>query len=356
MKLWKVIVWAAVMTVVACGRDDIVPEQYQHKPTENNQGQEQEKEQEKEEEKDPVDTTPVRLYGNIIGTGRWSGLDLYDAHVITKITFSPKASQGKKLELGLFEGANKADFSDALPLYMIKAPVTDGTLVSVEINCSRGFRYVRYKSPSSSLYNLASMEFYGYKDTGDDSQFYQITNLPTVVINTEGGQNVTSKTTYINSTVYIISQDGKDLLTGLETGIRGRGNASWSFPKKPYKLKFAEKQSPLGDYGLDNHFTLRRMTMREYGYLYSPISCSSMFMRDAFLVLDRIHRIDRIAHGGRGTEYSPSRLRRQPPLGGGMLIVRQPAMSIAIPPPRGGWPVGPGEVLRIWIITSPSGG
>ena len=66
-----------------------------------------------------------------------------------------------------------------------------------------------------------------------------------------------------------------------------------------------------------------------------------------FLVLDRIHRIDRIAHGGRGTEYSPSRLRRQPPLGGGMLIVRQPEMSIAIPPPRGGWPAGPGGVLRI---------
>ena len=256
MKLWKVIVWAAVLAAVACGRDDIVPEQYQHKPTENNQGQEQEKEEEKEEEKEPVDTTPVRLYGNLIGSGRWSGLDLYEAHVITKITFSPKSGQGKKLELGLFEGANKEDFSDALPLYMIKEPVTDGTVISIDINCSRGFRYVRYKSPNGTQYNLSALEIYGYKDTGDDSQFYQITNLPTVVINTEGGKSVTSKTTYINSTVYIISQDGKDLLTGLETGIRGRGNASWGFPKKPYKLKFAEKQSPLGAPSHDKKWTL----------------------------------------------------------------------------------------------------
>lgn len=249
MKAWKAIVWAAaVMAVVACGRDDIVPEQYQHEPTENNQGQGQ--------EQGPVDTTPVKLSGDTIGSGRWSGLDLKERHVITKVSFTPKASQGKKLELGLFEGACEADFSDALPIAMIKSPVTDGTLNSIEVNCSRGFRYVRYKSPNGTTYNLSLLEFYGYKADGDDSQMYQLTNLPTVVINTEGGREVTSKTTYINSTVYIISQDGKDLLTGLETGIRGRGNASWGFPKKPYKLKFAEKQSPLGAPSNDRRWTL----------------------------------------------------------------------------------------------------
>jgi spore coat protein CotH len=35
-------------------------------------------------------------------------------------------------------------------------------------------------------------------------------------------------------------------MTDTETGVRGRGNASWNFPKKPYRLKFSSKRSPLG--------------------------------------------------------------------------------------------------------------
>ena len=247
MKIWKYLILMAVAAVAIGCADEFNPLQNQDNG-ENNGKEEKEPEQ--------VDTTPVQLSGMVMGSGRWSGYDLQEKHVITAVYFTPKASQGKKVELGLFEGANQPDFSDALPIAMIKEQCSDGVLRSLEVNCSRGFRYVRYKSPNGTTYNLSLLEFYGYKADGDDSQMYQLTNLPTVVINTEGGREVTSKTTYINSTVYIISQDGKDLLTGLETGIRGRGNASWGFPKKPYKLKFAEKQNPLGAPSNDRRWTL----------------------------------------------------------------------------------------------------
>ena len=257
MKVWKHILVAALVALTACTRDDIVPEQYRNQ-TENNQQGDKEKEQEKEQEKEtePVDKTPVMLSGTTIGSGRWSGLDLGEKHVITTVYFTPKASQGKKVELGLVEGANEADFSDALPIAMIKEQCSDGVMRALEVNCSRGFRYVRYMSPANTQYNLSGLSFYGYKDVGDDTQFYQITNLPTVVINTWGGKAITSKNTYIDSNVYIISEDGKNLLSGIQTSIRGRGNASWGFPKKPYKIKFAEKQSPLGAPSHDRKWTL----------------------------------------------------------------------------------------------------
>ena len=135
---------------------------------------------------------------------------------------------------------------DALPIAMIKEQCQDGVRSSLAINCSRGFRYVRYMSPSGTQYNLSELTFYGYKAPGDDSQFYQVTNLPTVVINTQGGKVITSKTTEVSSNVYIISREGKDLLSTTQTGVRVRGNASWDFPKKPYRIKFAEKHRVLG--------------------------------------------------------------------------------------------------------------
>ena len=176
----------------------------------------------------------------------WVGLDLGTRHIIEKVGYSPRRFFNGAVQLAIIEGANEPDFSDALPIYMIKEYGRGGEMTYADINCSRGFRYVRYISASEARCNLAELEFHGHEGEGDDSQFYQITNLPTVVINTEGAKDITSKEVEIPSTVYIISQNGKDLLATTETGVRGRGNASWEFPKKPYRLKFDKKQSPLG--------------------------------------------------------------------------------------------------------------
>ncbi|MBO5017916.1 MAG: CotH kinase family protein [Alistipes sp.] len=176
----------------------------------------------------------------------WVGLDLGEPHVITKVGYSPRITQPSRVVTALIEGANKPDFSDALPLYIIKDSATERVMTYADITCSRGFRYVRYVSPNDKRCNLAELEFYGYKGAGDDSHLYQLTNLPTVVINTANAQEITSKEVEITSTVYIISQDGTNLLVDTETGVRGRGNASWNFEKKPYRLKFSQKRSPLG--------------------------------------------------------------------------------------------------------------
>ena len=186
----------------------------------------------------------------------WVGLDLGQKHVITRIGYSPRIDHEQRVQLAILEGANEADFSDALPLAIIKDKGVNRTMQYVESQCSRGFRYVRYVTPNDVRCNLSELEFYGAPGEGDDSRFCQITNLPTVVINTENARPIVTKTEYIKSNIYIISNGGTSILSTSQTDIKGRGNASWSFPKKPYKIKFAEKQSVLGSPASAKKWTL----------------------------------------------------------------------------------------------------
>ena len=171
----------------------------------------------------------------------WVGLDLGEKHVIERIGYAPRNTQAKRVQLAIIEGANKSDFSDAVPIYLIPEAGVERQMNYADINCSRGFRYVRYVTPHDVRCNLAELAFYGTPGEGDDSQLYQLTNLPTVVINTKDAANISSKEKEIPSTVYVISDGGTKFHYAEETGARGRGNASWNFDKKPYRLKFDKK-------------------------------------------------------------------------------------------------------------------
>ena len=71
------------------------------------------------------------------------------------------------------------------------------------------------------------------------------TNLPCVYINTEGHKAVSSKETYMYATmVYVDENDQVTQYDSLQ--IRGRGNSTWGLRKKPYRIKFKEKQKFLG--------------------------------------------------------------------------------------------------------------
>ena len=176
----------------------------------------------------------------------WTGLDLGTPHVITRVGWSPRndSQGGKRVLLGVFEGANRGDFMDALPLYVIGEKGTIGTISYADVNCSRGFRYVRYVGPSDARCNIAELEFYGYAGEGDDSHLWQVTNLPTVTIHTLNGEIPYDKEHDIVSQLTIISDNGTKLLSE-PGGTRERGNASRDFPKKPWRIKFDKKQNVL---------------------------------------------------------------------------------------------------------------
>ena len=174
----------------------------------------------------------------------WVGLDLGSPHVITRVGWSPRndVHGEERVLLGVFEGANDPDFMDALPLYVITEKGTIGVISHADVECSKGFQYVRYIGPSDARCNIAEVEFYGHEGEGDESHLYQVTNLPTVTVHTLDGVIPFDKETQITAQLTIISENG--LLSEPGT-IRERGNASRSFPKKPYRIKFDKKQKVL---------------------------------------------------------------------------------------------------------------
>lgn len=175
----------------------------------------------------------------------WVGLDLGEKHVITKIAYAPRNGSAARMQLGVFEGANSPDFTDAVPIYMIKDVPQEGKLTTKYPRVTKGFRYVRYVGPNNVRCNVAELKFYGKKGEGNDNRFYSATNLPLVVIHTDSAKEITSKTIYIPGIIHVISDEGSSIFTD-SLDIRGRGNGSWIFPKKPYKLKLAHKARLLG--------------------------------------------------------------------------------------------------------------
>ena len=176
----------------------------------------------------------------------WVGLDLGEAHIITRIGWAPahRDRGDERVLLGVFEGANTPDFMDALPLFIIKEKGTFGKMDYAEVTCSKGFRYVRYVGPADEQCNIAELEFYGHAGEGDESNLYRLTNLPTVSIHTENNKEPYDKEHNINALITIISDTDKKLRTDSGT-VRLRGNGSIKFPKKPYRIKYNKKHKVL---------------------------------------------------------------------------------------------------------------
>lgn len=173
-------------------------------------------------------------------SGGWIGLDLGEPYIISQVAYCPRASQPGRMQLGLFEGANSPDFGDAIPLFLIGDNPATNRMTYQPIQCTKGFRYLRYIGPSGAKCNVAEIEFYGNKGVGNSSYIPQITQLPTISIHTVDAQQITDRETYIYGIISIISENGTNIFSD-STRIRGRGNASWTFPKKPYKFKLHNK-------------------------------------------------------------------------------------------------------------------
>lgn len=225
-------------------------------------------------------------YASVDRSYTWVGLDLGKKHVITKVGWSPRNdiyNGEKRTILGMIQGANQADWLDALPIYLITEKGVIGHMDYADIDVSRAFRYVRYIGPHDARCNIAELEFYGYESEGDDSRLFRFTELPMVVINTKDGVEPFDKETEIPSNIIIIDENGK-IDINKPAGVRERGNYSRSLPKKPWRIKFDKKQSPLdapaegkkwtlvnnyGDKSLMRNMVAFEVS-RRFGAAYSP--------------------------------------------------------------------------------------
>lgn len=187
----------------------------------------------------------------------WVGLDLGTPHVITKVGWSPRNDifNGQRVLLAVFEGSNRPDFLDAVPLYMVQQFGTVGVVSHADVTVQQAFRYVRYVGPNNVRCNVAEVEFYGHPgevwvpapSKGESVSrpagfFWRPTNLPLITIHTLNRAEPFDKYHDIDCYISVISE-GR-ILADTAT-FRLRGNASADFPKKPYRIKWDEKHRVL---------------------------------------------------------------------------------------------------------------
>lgn len=109
---------------------------------------------------------------------------------------------------------------------------------------------------SSSLYSddvriVLSSEYADGQTVNLTSETIKITSteavsLPKVFIDTPGGAAIVSKTDWLEDcTIRIVNEDEVEELNA-SASVRGRGNSTWSYPKKPYAVKFDSKTEVLG--------------------------------------------------------------------------------------------------------------
>ena len=72
------------------------------------------------------------------------------------------------------------------------------------------------------------------------------TGLPTVYIDTENGVSIRSKVDYVKAALSIKTVEGELSMDKVTCSVRGRGNTTWEWPKKPYLIKLDAKEKVLG--------------------------------------------------------------------------------------------------------------
>lgn len=78
----------------------------------------------------------------------------------------------------------------------------------------------------------------------DDSE-YPYAGIPRIVIETENHQEIIDRETEIPAKLQIWGENAPESEI-MDLTIKGRGNSTWTYPKKPYTIKFNKKQTFLG--------------------------------------------------------------------------------------------------------------
>ena len=123
--------------------------------------------------------------GDVYNKIGWVGLGISSPRNLSKVRYVPRSGQAKRMRDCLIQGANNADFSDAVTLHVIKnANEASGDWIEEEVATEAGlchtYRYFRLYAPNfysgkwetdtgSCGGNVAEIEFYGGELPTDES-------------------------------------------------------------------------------------------------------------------------------------------------------------------------------------------
>ena len=142
--------------------------------------------------------------------------------------------------------------------------------------------YFTIQNTSSSSININSLDLkYEKKATMLDN------SLPTVIINTQNSQSVTSRTEYVTCDVSTVGSE-KDV-TQLKAQIKLRGNSTANCPKKPYRIKLDKKNSLFGYTKAKNWALLAEYMDGSNMHNYTALKFSKMIRGEDTFGTDPLH-------------------------------------------------------------------
>jgi hypothetical protein len=104
----------------------------------------------------------LNTYFQATAISGWVGLDLGSPQAINCIRVTPMNNNSSPMLAGCVQGANNADFSDAVTFVMFNSGPNYNILTSIATNPSAGtYRYVRYLSSDLRTPTIAELEFFG---------------------------------------------------------------------------------------------------------------------------------------------------------------------------------------------------
>lgn len=108
--------------------------------------------------------------------------------------------------------------------------------------------YMHLSNSNVISFNSLALERYN-ESKKEEAELERMRNLPVLHINTVGAAPILDKKNYVDGTITISDPDKLYSIISTYTadmGIRGRGNSTWGFPKKPWKVKLDKAVSVLG--------------------------------------------------------------------------------------------------------------
>ena len=171
----------------------------------------------------------------------WVGINLRSLNIITRIEWGTNETDHSTYLLGIFEGAKKRNFEDAIPLYMITTEGKINAMNNIDIEVKIPIQYIRYIGPNGQYCKINNIKIYGYfsEKAGDLVIYYVPSNLPLMVIHTSTGKEPVSSE--MPATFYIINKINIDI--DYSGKINLIGNEKINLYKKNYLINFDDKVS-----------------------------------------------------------------------------------------------------------------
>jgi len=119
--------------------------------------------------------------------------------------------------------------------------------VTLTATPAEGCKFVNWTIDGVDAGNENPMELVVTSTTEVKANFKEIKKtLPKVYVETPNGVAITSKEVWTEECIIRIEDELGEEVMNTTTNFRGRGNSTWSYPKKPYAIKLDSKAEVLG--------------------------------------------------------------------------------------------------------------